>query len=246
MPTPNRRSTGKAAPKTGAASAVPAQETTTVDSETPITVDATNPPAAPTRDALRALAAQDQDTERTQEQAAQAAADQLGVPVAEGIPAAARRATVAHVEHEVTPKITEGVEGQVGAVEEPVVRAVNVAQYAAPTGEPRDPATAKAEDEPTRDLAALRRLADTSGDPVTPYPADGVQAPNPLDLLPEVRATYNWSRENDPSGTARVLADGWRALVSGTYQFARRGDRVTAPLDVLRSAAKHGIVVIEE
>lgn len=264
MPTSNRKSTGKAAPKTGAASAVPADTTQTTTSDTPITVDPTTPPTAPDRERLRALAAQDQAEERAAGQAAQdtageQAAAQLGVPVTEGIPAAAAAGGTVEVDPSPVPKITEGVEGQVGAVEEPVGRAAAVpttdvsreTSATTVTPEPvrdtRDHLQRISEDELPVDLRALRALADTSGaDPVTPYPADGVLAPNPLDLLPPVGTVWDWSREGDTTATARVLADGWRALVNKQYQFARRGDRVTAPADVLRQAAKHGIVAIEE
>lgn len=238
MPTPNRKSTGKAAPKTGAASAVPADSEKTVTSETPITVDAATPPSDDKREQLRALAADDQ--------AAARAAGQLEVPPTEGIPAAAAAATVADVQHESTPKVTEGVEGQVGAVEDPVVTAVNVPDKDGTARATASPAAAD-DEAPARDLTALRRLADTSGDDlVTPYPADGVIAPNPVQVLPELKTSYTWSAEGDTTLTARVLADGWRCLVNKQYQFARRGDRITAPADVIKAAAKHGIVIIEE
>lgn len=240
MPTSNRKSTGKAAPKTGAASAVPAEKTETAVSETPITVDAANP--EPDRERLRALAAQDQAEER-------AAGQDLTAQAADHAPhVTSAGAAPLEVDTTSAPKITEGVEGQVGAVEEPVIRAAtDVSRETVAPRDTRDALQRKSEDELPLDLRALRALADTSGnDPVTPYPADGVLAPNPRDLLPPVGAIWDWSVEGDTTATARVLADGWRALVNKQSHFARRGDRVTAPADVLQRAAKHGIVIIEE
>lgn len=103
------------------------------------------------------------------------------------------------------------------------------------------------DESPKRDLAALRALADTSGiDPVTPYPADGITAPNPALVLPPLRDTHTWLQDGDKPLTARVLADGWRVRMNYGYRFARKGDRVTAPDDVLRQAASQGLVHIEE
>lgn len=248
MATAPRRTTRKAAPTKGAASAVSADKTNTVtheepvivdaptQAEEPITVDATDKPSPTQREQLRALAAQQDQADAAaaplrDKKAATAAAEQLGVPTTAGIPAAAAAAEVPDVQGEVVPKITEGVHGQVGAVEEPIVPAANVPEPPAP------------------DIATLRALADTSGaDPVTPYPGESI-TPHPTQVLPPVRDVRNWAKEGDGATntlTARILADGWRARVSGTYQFARRGDRVTAPADIIKQAAKHGVLIIEE
>lgn len=257
MPTARSRSTGKAAPTKGAASAVSATDpktTATADEkvvvtqadgldaaqDTPITVDAAEPPNEAERELLREAAAGDI--------AAQRAADQLGVPYNEGIPNAAR------LPLDSLPKITEGVEGQVGAIEQPSAEQMGMTstRTVPEAAHPQDGAMPVVRDHtvpvtPPRDLAALRALADVSGyDPVTPYPADDIPAPNPLDLLPEPRSVQNWCRDTDTPLTGRVTPDGWRVQVNGAFQFAMRGDRITAPDDIMRAAESQGVVIIEE
>lgn len=99
---------------------------------------------------------------------------------------------------------------------------------------------------PGRDFSVLSRLADTSGRAaVTPYPADGVAAPTPVVVPPPLRETHRWVREGDPAATARVLVDGWRVRINGINRFAAKGDRVTAPRDVIEAAVNRGSLLAE-
>lgn len=105
-------------------------------------------------------------------------------------------------------------------------------------------AAADAAATPPRDLAVLATLADTSGRAATtPYP--GAPAPAPVRRLPPLRDTHAWAAENDPTATARVLIDGWRTRVNGVPRFAGKGDRVTAPVDVIEAGIARGTLAPE-
>lgn len=98
---------------------------------------------------------------------------------------------------------------------------------------------------PPRDLNVLSALADTSGlNLVTPYP--GEKTPSPTPVLPALRDTQNWCADGDTPATARVLVDGFRLRVNGGYRFARRGDRIIAPEDVITMGVRRGVLHQEE
>lgn len=207
-----KSSTAKAAPaKAGAASAASKDATLTVESDTPVTVEA---------------------------QAADAT-----IATRDG-------AVPAHLTSD-EPKITEGLEAPEGTVEEPKVEALAEAAPAAPEPETITPLNVPVHvgeaSAPGRDMDALARLADTSGRPqATPYPTEaGVISPSPVKVLPPLGDTFNWSADGDKSLTARVVVDGWRPRINGNSRFASRGDRVTAPEDVINRAVARGSVVLE-
>lgn len=198
-----KSSAAKAASSTteGAASAASKDESLTVESDTPVTVDST--PEAETAEA--------EVTTR---------GDTPAVP--------------AHLIAD-EPKITEGVNVEQGTVEEPKIEPVGVDVH---VGELSAAG---------RDMAALARLADTSGRPAgTPYPTEkGVIAPAPVAALPPLKDTFNWSADGDKSLTARVIVDGWRPRINGSSRFASKGDRVTAPEDIINRGVARGSVVLE-
>lgn len=149
------------------------------------------------------------------------------------------------------PKITEGIEGPAGTVEEPKVERLSEAEpeaEAVPVVEPKGVDVHVGElSAAGRDMAALARLADTSGRPQgTPYKtADGVIAPAPIVVLPPLKDTFNWCADGDRGLTARVLVDGWRPRVNGFSRFASKGDRVTAPEDIINRGVARGSVALE-
>jgi hypothetical protein len=244
--TAKRTSTGRAASaKTGAASAVAKDKTLTVESDTPTTVD-------PVTDVSGAMerAEAETDAEDARQRAAAKAETASAEAEATGTTKVVETPTGSTVPEGQPAKITEGVYHPDAAVEEPViardltdaptptVEAAPEVAVAAPAGELADPT---ADETPARDLAALRALADTSGlDPATPY--TGLAAPAPVKVLPPVRDAANWSRPEDETAVGRVLVDGFRVQVNGSYRFARKGDLITAPVDVIDSGARRGVL----
>lgn len=245
MATATRKSTGRAASNKGAASAVAKDKTLEVESDTPLVVDSTT-------DTDRSAAMERAEAEADAEDARQEAAARAETANTEATvqaravdattsPAVEETPTGSTVPEDEPAKITEGLYGPAGTKEEPVLaRDLQKDPTTAPAagGELSDPTA----ETPARDLSALRALADTSGqDPVTPYPGN-VQAPAPVPVLPPVRNSSDWSREGDQTAKARVLVDGFRIQVNGAYRFARRGDIITAPLDVINKAVERGVL----
>lgn len=122
---------------------------------------------------------------------------------------------------------------------------------AVPAEDAADPAVAVPVEHPDedpvapRDLTALRALADTSGQGVTPYPADGIPAPAPKVVLPPARDRFSWVRDGDTPATARVMVDGFRVQVNGGHRFARKGDIITAPSDIITRGVARGVLHLE-
>lgn len=223
-PTP-RRSTGKAAPaKSGAASAVPKDEKLTVESDPPVAVNSPAPMEA-------AEAAADAEDER---QAAERAAQ--GNATARAVVDQRERGT----DDPAGPPIKGSTETPTVPAPVPVDHVINAESAHNAASKVEDP---EERAKVSKDIEALRALADTAGDPVTPY---GGSSPAPLPPLPPLRAVHHWAREGDPVSTARVVVDGYRTLVNGTYRLALRGDRVTAPSDVIDLGVKRGVLRREE
>jgi hypothetical protein len=242
-----RRSTGKAAPaKAGAASAVAKDSTLTVESETPVTVDSpTNTPtmedAEAAADAEDARQAAEREIELTRDAAKSRHERRIAV-VPEGTAVAGAAPQNAPDVVTEDPPVVVDPKQEVPSVPEPVPtdRVVNrevaeaTAQLIIDSG---------GDEKAARDIQALRALADTAGDPVTPY---GGTAPAPLPPLPPLREVHNWAREGDETLTARVVVDGFRPRVNGGYRFARRGDRIVAPKDIVEFGIKRGVLRLEE
>lgn len=265
--TTNRSNARKATPtKTGVAKPASATKTNqTVTQDPPITVDANTPPPEGRAAALQAAVAADAENQARPTGANPGANDDLAPKITEGVggdvgtreedptryqapPAetqtsdeAADAALAAAAAAETPPVVTTPAPP---APVEPEPAVIPGAQ-AAGSGAPVTDTAATG-----RDLAALAALADTRPgvQPVTPYPADGYPAPAAAaaPVLPLVRNEENWLADNDEGLTCRVLVDGLRAIVNKTYRQAYRGDRITAPADLVRAAAARGAVVIEE
>lgn len=241
--------------KSGAAPAVASNPTDTVESDAPLVVDSTTDLS----DMERAEAEADAEDAR---QAVQAKADEA---------AATQTARVENTPAKTTtpvdepPKITEGVYGPGGTKEDPVIPSGVKPDTVPAPGGTAEPDTqtvtpeaahavaeaasfdnaGQAEAPAKRDLNVLKALADTSGlEPVTPYPEGGVAAPTPT-RFPVLRDTYDWTREADVGAVGRVLVDGIRMRVNGHYRFARKGDRIVAPQDVIDSCVKRGTMAKE-
>lgn len=266
MATAPRKSTAQSRTrsKSGAAPAVAKNPTDTVESDTPLVVDSTTDMS----DMERAEAEADAEDAR---QTVQAKAEQAAAETAAGDARVENTDVGTTTPVDEPPKITEGVYGPGGTKEDPVIPSnvrpdtvpapggtvVPDTQVVTPEAAGVDAtATAAAESASfdnadqakapvERDLNALKALADTSGlDPVTPYSEGDLAAPAPR-RLPILRDTYDWTREADISAVGRVMVDGMRLKVNGHYRFARKGDRIVAPTDVIESCVKRGTMVKE-
>lgn len=180
-------------------------------------------------------------------------------PSPEGAASAVAKDTTTTVEQDApitvdAADVSRETDAPVTEVDAPVDEPITDAQAQAETRTPLRAFTqeavdaALAQEVKPRDMAALARLADTSGGVLTtPYPAEpGVTAPAPTRVLPEVRSTFNWTSDGDKPRTGRVLVDGWRARINGSRRFAQLGDRVTAPEDLMTAAAARGTVHLED
>lgn len=261
MATAPRKSTAQSRTrsKSGAAPAVAKNPTDTVESDTPLVVDSTTDMS----DMERAEAEADAEDAR---QTVQAKAEKAAAETAAGDARVENTDVGTTTPVDEPPKITEGVYGPGGTKEDPVIPSnVRPDTVPAPGGTETQPAEAAGVDVTAtaaaesasfdnadqakapveRDLNVLKALADTSGlDPVTPYPEGGVAAPAPV-RLPVLRDTYDWTREADIGAVGRVVVDGIRMRVNGHYRFARKGDRIVAPKDVIESCVTRGTMVKE-
>lgn len=234
MATAKRTTTRRAAPaKTGAAPAVAKDQTVTVESDAPVAVDSDTPVAVDSDTSAMERAEAQADAEDARQQAQEKAEQAQAEPETR----AEATDTASTVPDDEPAKVTEGVYGPAGTKEEPVITRDLTGDATTPDDEP---------EVPHRDLAALKALADTSGQaPVTPYPEGGVLAPRADKRMPVLRNTYDWTREGDVGAVGRILVDGFRARVNGYYRFGRKGDRIVAPADVIDSAVKRGVMLKE-
>lgn len=250
-PAPRSKTTGTSRTRktTGAAPAVVKDTTQTVESDEPLVVDPTTDQTPMER--AEAEADAEDARQQTAAKAEHAAAEAAETAEHTNVASTNVASTVPDDE---PAKITEGLYGPAGTKEEPVVARDLVDPVPGTQKAPNEVSEAAVEafahaDEPkapTRDLNVLKALADTSGrDPVTPYSEGTTPAPAAVQSLPVLRDTYDWTREGDVGAVGRVIIDGFRVKCNGHYRFARKGDRVYAPDDVIALAVKRGVMVQE-